>query len=120
MNASRSVIVVGETAARALVADSERAIRKALPAPVEGRNRKATRAQVAHGLEIFLDEFGTALQDKHSAFAPWRRRPAGKTQQFTPSGVWIASVTTSSGTGLAGMEMSFMCRKVSRSGGSAL
>ena len=39
-------------------------------------------------------------------------RPGGGAKRakrkVTPSGVWMLPVTTSSGTGLAGMEMSFM------------
>ena len=42
---------------------------------------KAARAQVAHGLEIFLDEFGAALEQADRALAAGRRRPARKAQR---------------------------------------
>ena len=52
----------------------------ALPPPVDGRDRKAARAQFAHRLEIFLDEFGAALEQADGALAARRRMPARKAQ----------------------------------------
>src|SRR3954470_20569079 len=52
----------------------------ALPAPVDRRHREAAVAQVAHGLEIFLDRFAAPLEDAHRALASRRRRPARKAQ----------------------------------------
>ncbi len=64
-----------------LVAVVERTLRKPLPAPVEGRDRKAARAEIAHDLEIFFDEFGAPLKNAHRSLASGRRRPARIAQQ---------------------------------------
>src|SRR4029453_5855059 len=55
--------------------------RSARPAPIEDRHGKAPGAELAHALEIFLDEFGAALEDADRA-APLaqRRLPAGVAQ----------------------------------------
>ncbi len=58
----------------------ERAFGAALPAPVDRGDGEAARAQFAHGLEIFLDEFGAALEQAHRALAAGRRMPARKAQ----------------------------------------
>ena len=70
-------LVVGETPNVALAGIAQRAFRAALPAPVERRHRKAPRAQIADGLEVFLDELGAALKQADGSLAPRRRRPAG-------------------------------------------
>ena len=64
----------------ALAGIRQRALREALPAPVEDRDREAARARVAHHLEIFLDEFGAARKHAQRALAPGRRLEAGKAQ----------------------------------------
>ena len=96
-------VVVGEAAHIALARIAQEPLRAALPAPVEHGDGKAARAQIAHGLEIFLDEFGAAGKQAHGALAARRRIPARKAQ-LTPSGVFSMPETTPSGTGLAGME----------------
>ena len=55
--------------------------RAALPAPIEHRHGKAAPAQLAHHLEIFLDELGAAGKDADRA-APLaqHRLPAGEAQ----------------------------------------
>ena len=73
-------VVFGEVAHIALAPIAERAIGQALTAPIERRDRKAARAQIAHRLEIFFDPFGAALQDAHRAATPGRRLPARKAQ----------------------------------------
>ena len=79
----------------------------ALPAPVDHRDRKAAVAQVAHGLEIFFDLLAAAWKTQTVPL-----RPAGGAQRAkrssAPSGVRMVPVTTSSGTGLAGIETSVM------------
>ena len=58
----------------------ERTVGQALAAPVERRHREAARAQLAHRLEILLDELGAALEHADRAFAAGRRMPARKAQ----------------------------------------
>ena len=86
---------------------AQRALGQALAAPVERRDGKAAGAQIAHGLEIFFDALGAALENADRALAPGRRRQRAK-RSDTPSGVFSVPVTTLSGTGLAGIETSFM------------
>src|SRR5262249_3752530 len=69
-------MVFVEAAYIALARILERALRSALPAPVERRYREAARTQVAHGLEILLDELGSALEQADRALLSRRRRPA--------------------------------------------
>ena len=73
-------VVFGEIAHIALAAVAQRAVGQALAAPIERRDRKAARAQIAHGLEIFFDPFAAALEDAHRAAAAGRRLPARKAQ----------------------------------------
>ena len=80
MNASRSSSYSEKSPTCPLRGSDERALGQALPAPVEGGDGKAARAQLAHGLEIFLDEFGAALEQAHRALAARRRMPARKAQ----------------------------------------
>src|SRR5262249_23826358 len=70
--------------ALAWVAQSPRGM--ALPAPIDHRNRKAAIAQVAHGLEIFLDLLAAPGEDANRALAAGRRRPARKAQLGTIGG----------------------------------
>src|SRR6202166_4959263 len=51
-----------------------------LPAPVDHRHRETAVAQVAHGLEIFLDLLAAPGEDANRALAAGRRRPARKAQ----------------------------------------
>ena len=74
-------VVAGKVPDIALARVAQRPIRQALPAPVERGHREAAGAQIAHGLEIFLDEFGAALEQAHGALAPRRRRKARKAQR---------------------------------------
>src|SRR5207302_3667537 len=60
---------------------AQRAIGQSLPAPIERGDRKAAGAQIAHGLEIFLDELGAALKQAYGALAPRRRRPPCEAQR---------------------------------------
>jgi len=108
-------VVFGKIAHIALAPVAERAIRQALPAPVERRDGKAPRAQSRTVSKYF---------SIHSA-RPWKmhtvpRRPAGGSQRakrkLTPSGVLSMPVTKLSGTGLAGIETSFMRPKLSGCG----
>ena len=71
----------------ALVVVGERALREALPAPVEGHDRETARAQIAHRLEIFFNVFGAALQDDDGAPAARRRLPAAKAQSHPVRGL---------------------------------
>ncbi len=71
-------LVVGESPHVALARIAQRALRPALPAPVDRRDREAARAQVAHGLEVFFDELGASLEQADGALAPGRRLPAGE------------------------------------------
>ena len=73
-------LVLREIAHVAFAPIAQRAFRHPLPAPVERGDREAARAQVAHGLEIFLDELGAALEQADRALAPRRRRPAREAQ----------------------------------------
>ncbi len=79
--------VLRETADVAFLRIGERAVGQTLPAPVEGRDREAARAQIAHGLEIFFDVFGAALQHDHGALAARRRFPAAKAQRYPVRGL---------------------------------
>src|SRR5579884_1861418 len=72
--------IIGKIADITLASILERALRKSLSAPIKARDRKAARAQIAHTFEIFLDEFGAALQQEDRSFAARGRRPAGDTQ----------------------------------------
>ena len=74
-------LVLGEIAHVTLARVAERPLRHALAAPIEGGDREAAGAQVAHGLEIFLDEFRAPLKQAHRTLAAARRRPARKTQR---------------------------------------
>ena len=65
----------------------ERALRHPLPAPIDRGDRKAARAQIAHGLEIFLDELGAALEQADRALAPGRRRPAREAHGYAVAGL---------------------------------
>src|SRR5579859_2039868 len=49
-----------------------------LAAPVDGRDRKPSLAQIAHGLEIFFDVLAAPLEDANRALAVGRWRPARK------------------------------------------
>jgi hypothetical protein len=69
-----------EAADIALIAIAQCAIGQALPAPVEDRHRETAIAQVAHGLEIFLDPFGAAGKQADGAAAAGGRREARKPQ----------------------------------------
>jgi hypothetical protein len=73
-------VVFGEVAHIAFVAIAEQAFRQALAAPIERRDGKAARAQIAHRLEIFFDPLAAALQNDHRALAPGRRQPTGEAQ----------------------------------------
>ena len=72
--------VFGKIPHMTLVVVGQRTLRHALSAPIKRRHGEPARAQIAHGLEIFLDVFGAALQHDDRAFAPDRRRPARKAQ----------------------------------------
>src|SRR5215472_3126291 len=74
-------LVFGEISYVTLARVAERPLRHALAAPIEGNYRKAAGAQIAHGLEIFLDEFRTPLKQAHRTLAAARRRPARKAQR---------------------------------------
>ena len=97
-----------------LVRIAQRPLRKSLPAPVERRHRKAAGAQFARGLVIFLDELGTPLKDADRALAARWRRPA-REPQFDAVRRLQSAGDNSSGTGLAGMEISFMKGTAGRS-----
>src|SRR5215467_655414 len=62
-------LVIGEIADIALARIAQAARGMALPAPVEGGDRKTAVAQVAHGLEILLDLLTAPLKDADRAFA---------------------------------------------------
>src|SRR5258705_5394901 len=72
-----------EAADVALARIAQRALRQSLPAPVERRDCEPARAQIAHGLEVFLDELGAALKQADGALASRRRRAARKAQLDT-------------------------------------
>ena len=72
--------VIVEVAHIAFAGITQRTLREPLSAPVERGHRKAARAQIAHGLEIFFDEFGTPLEQAHGTLASSRWRPACITQ----------------------------------------
>jgi hypothetical protein len=74
-------VVAGEIPDIALARIAQRAIRQALPAPIQRGNREAAGAQIPHGLEIFLDELRPALKQADGALASRRRRPARKAQR---------------------------------------
>ncbi len=69
-------VVFGEIAHITFAAVAERAVGQALAAPVERRDRKSPRAQIAHRLEIFFDPLAAALKDAHGAAPARRRLPA--------------------------------------------
>jgi len=58
----------------ALGAVTQQPLRQALAAPVKGGDDEAARKQLADDLEIFLDEFGAALEHRHRA----ARMPSGR------------------------------------------
>ena len=74
-------LVFGEIAHMPLAAIAQHPPRQALPTPIEGHDGEAAAAQVAHHLEIFLDEFRAPLEDTDGALAPGRRRPARIAQE---------------------------------------
>src|SRR6187401_3501456 len=71
-------LVFREVTDMALARIGQRALGAALPPPVHCRDGKAAGAQLAHGLEILLDEFGAALEQTHGALAARWRTPARK------------------------------------------
>ncbi len=81
------MLVFGEVADMAFARIGQRALGQALPAPVERRDRKAARAQLAHRLEIFLDELGAALEQADRPLAARRRMPARKAQLHAVRGL---------------------------------
>ena len=78
---SRSMSNSGEAPDVTFEAIAQRTIRQALTAPIEHRDGKSAIAQVANGLEIFLDPFGAAGEDTHRAAPARRRRKARKPQR---------------------------------------
>jgi hypothetical protein len=66
---------------------AQRPVRQALSAPIEGGDGEPAGAQVAHGLEIFLDEFGATLKQADRALAAGRRLPARETQGHAVGGL---------------------------------
>jgi hypothetical protein len=81
------VLVFREIADMAFARIAELALGAALPAPIKRGNRKAARAQLAHGLEIFLDEFGAALEQADRALAAGRRMPTREAQADAVAGL---------------------------------
>ena len=79
-------LIFGKVAHIALAPVAQRTVRHALPAPVQGCDREAAGPQVAHGFEIFLDEFGAALEQADRAPAAGRRSPARKPQRYAVAG----------------------------------
>ena len=75
-------VVFGEVAHIAFAGIAQRALRQALAAPIERRDGKAARAQIAHRLEIFFDPLAAALKN-----APRCRcvRPAAASGQSASS-----------------------------------
>ncbi len=73
-------LVIGEVADIALARIAQAPRRMSLPAPVDHRHRKAAVAQIAHGLEIFLDLLAAPGEDADRALAARRRRPAREAQ----------------------------------------
>ena len=69
---------VGEIAHIALARIAQAPRRMALPAPVDHRHRKAAVAQVAHGLEIFLDLFAAPGEDADRALAARPAAPSAR------------------------------------------
>src|SRR5262249_15960012 len=57
------------------------AVRQSLSAPIERGYCETSCAQIAHGLEIFLDEFRPTLKQADGPFASPRRSPPRKTQR---------------------------------------
>ncbi len=100
-------LVIGEIADIALARIAQAPRRVALPAPVDHRHRKTAVAQVTHGLEIFFDLLARPVKTQTVPL-----RLAGGAQRAkrnsAPSGVVMVPETTSSGTGLAGIETSVM------------
>src|SRR5262249_6197183 len=66
-------IVVGKIAHIAFAAIRQAAVGQSLPGPVQRRDRKTTRAEIAHGLEIFFNPFRAALENAYRAAASGRR-----------------------------------------------
>ena len=104
---------IGEIAHIALARIAQPPRRMPLPAPVDHRHRKTAVAQIAHGLEIFLDLLAAAGEDADRALAVGRRRPA-REAQFGAVRRLDGAGTTSSGTGLAGIETSVMAGEPAR------
>ena len=87
--------------AELLVADQPLAA--ALPAPVEGRDRKAARLEVGDGLEILLDELGPPLHEAHRArCAAPGALGKGRIAQLHPVAGHELADPRASGTGLEG------------------
>ena len=80
-------LVFGKVADMALARIGQRALGTALTAPVESGDSKAAGAQFTHGLEIFLDELGAALEQAHRALAARRRKPARKAHAHAVAGL---------------------------------
>src|SRR5262249_5433819 len=79
--------VVGKVAHIAFARVAQQPVRQALSAPIEGGNRKTAGAQVAHGLEVLLDEFGPPLEHANGALASRRRRPARESKRDPIAGL---------------------------------
>ena len=101
-------VEIGEAAHVAFVPIAQRAIRQSLAAPVEDGDSEPPCAEVAHGLEIFFDPLRTTRKNANRAPPARGRRKPRISAAPTPSGVLSMPVTALSGTGLAGMEMSFI------------
>src|SRR5262249_40659175 len=80
-------LILGEAAYVAFVWVAQRALRHPLAAPIERGYGKAARAQIAHGLEILLDEFGSPLKQANRSLATGRRRPARKAKRNAVGGL---------------------------------
>ena len=61
------LVIGGEILDMRLAAIGQQAVRAALAAPVEGDDGKAAAAQFVDHFEIFLDEFGLAVQQQADA-----------------------------------------------------
>src|ERR1700732_786432 len=68
----------------------QRPLRSPLAAPIENGHGKAPRTQVAHGLEIFFDEFRPARKQAHRALAAGRGLPARKPQRYPDTRLQVA------------------------------
>src|SRR5262249_39405645 len=73
-------LVLGEVGNVTLAKVAQHVLGEALPAPIQGRDRKAAQARLLDNLEILFDELGPTIEQAERALAARRRRKPGEAQ----------------------------------------